>query len=123
MAYSCDLPIVNPLLPYARVFEQWPIYTGLFDKEVLRAFYQTELVNFNSEVNQLCASRIEEDDLKRLFMGRVVGRNKRKKKVAQELQGGLDELVQTDEMAFVKIHQVHLRGRNQAFLLQMAHWL
>jgi hypothetical protein len=58
MAYSCDLSIVNPLLPYARVLERWLMYTGLFDQEVLRAFYKTELVNFNSEANQLCAGRM-----------------------------------------------------------------
>jgi hypothetical protein len=90
------------------------MYTGLFDQEVLRAFYKTELVNFNSEANQLCASRMGYDNLTRLLVGRVTGRNKCKNKFVQELQDGVDELVRTDEMAFVKIHQVHLgRGRDQ----------
>ena len=53
MAYNCDFSIVSPLLPYARVLEQWLMHTGLFDQEVLQAFYKTELVNFGSEANQL----------------------------------------------------------------------
>jgi hypothetical protein len=90
------------------------MYTGLFNQEVLRAFYKTELVNFDSEANQLCARRMGHDNLTRLLVGRVAGRSKCKNKFVQELQDGVDELVQTDEMAFVKIHQVYLgRGRDQ----------
>ena len=60
MAYSCDLSIVSPLLPYARVLERWLMYTGLFDQEVLRAFYKTELVNFDSEaINCVGSNGIE----------------------------------------------------------------
>jgi ankyrin repeat protein len=114
MAYSCDLSIVSPRLPYERVLERWLMYTGLFDQEVLRAFYKTELVNFDSEANQLCASRMGHDNLKQLLVGRVAGQNKCKNKFVQELQDGVDELIQTNEMAFVKIHQVRLRGRDRA---------
>jgi hypothetical protein len=69
------------------------MYIGLFDQEVLRAFYKTELVNFDSEANQLCAGRMGHDNLTRLLVGRVAGPNKCKNKFVQELQDGVDELV------------------------------
>ena len=90
------------------------MYTGLFDQEVLRAFYKTELVNFHSEVNRLRAGRMGHENMTQVLMGRVAGPNKCRNKFLQELQDGVDELVQTDEMAFVKIHNVHLgRGRDR----------
>jgi hypothetical protein len=62
------------------------IYTDLFDQEVLRAFYKTELVNFHSEANLYCALRMRKKDLARLLFGRVAGPNNGNNQLVQELQ-------------------------------------
>lgn len=84
------------------------IYTDLFDQEVLRAFYKSDLVNFHSEANLYCALRMRKEDLACLLLGRVAGPNNGNNQLVQELQDGVNELANMDEMAFVNIHSVHL---------------
>jgi hypothetical protein len=100
----------------------------LFDQEVLRAFYKTELVNFNSDSNLPHARRMGTSNVTRLLLGKVAGPNNCKNAVVQELQDGIEEFVKMDEMAFVKIDSVHLGPgrirtvwRKEAYRIQVDH--
>jgi hypothetical protein len=98
------------------------MFTDLFDQEVLRTFYKTELVNFNSDSNLPRARRMGASNIIRLLLGRVAGPNNCKNAFVQELQDGIEELVKTDEMAFVKIDSVHLGpGRTRTVWRKEAH--
>lgn len=94
----------------------------MFDQEVVRAFYTTELVNFNSDSNLPRAGRMGIRNVTRLLLGRVAGPNHGKNVFVQELQDAIDELAKMDEMAFVKIDSVHLGpGRIRTVWRKEAH--